>query len=433
MFYKSLDHQGINAKAADKKLFQHRALVNEITTKAVEQQNKRDKYLQTSPLYQLSYDFRDSGVILDALRLLAVFLEQTSLFGNADRQKMMSFIKVFVPVFFGIPVEDAEQAVNGIDRRLSEDEMEDVTYATDEPPATRSRRNGNKKDGDLLRGVLDRNKNGKSGRGDKGGNAAAGSKESTPDVPALGEDETMNGSVTDGTKTPIVDDDVIHRWSNRAPLPRRGQTNLPPDDYKLDDPYARTYYDFFCNATLYVFFRLFQILYVRLSHFKESEAEVALDIRQRAKMNPAKELHMVEKTPENFFADVGPNANYYKQVLSMCEDFINGKIDGSYLEEILRFTYIQNCSELYTLDKLLQAISKTVQTVVASDGKDKTNDIASLFMKDREKPRTTHSEQMDYRNRVEKFLVKDDPIYRIRWVRKDFHTTLLMDYIEPRS
>lgn len=441
VFWKSLDHQGITVKGNDKKQFTIKSLVNEIQAKHREQINKRVSATTPTPEYQFQYSFADFGIILDASRLLAVSLEHNSIFSLNDREKIDGFIKSFIPLFFGMNSRDVEDTVNSIARKTPDEDPDDAhSPATGEGTSTRSGRRGQRQDQDLLRDVLKRGKNGKTSRKEKEGSIASrGSKESTPEIGPVDADVEM--SVDGPVDRPIKEEgNWIARPLKHLPDMKPGTPTSHADEPML--PIKRNIYSLYCNTTIYGFFRTFQILCSRLADIKASEADIRKDIEIRKHHKVANELSISNQRIEDLFADTGPNANYYSQVLDMCEKFIEGDIDTNTFEEGLRSVYVQRGWSLYTIDKLLLAILKFIQTIVPNDTKErnpekeKNADIILRFQKDRERREFTkekgeYQELIAYRRSVESMLGPDDNVYRIDWVcfvHSQVSIGLLSDY-----
>ena len=103
-YYKSLDHQGITFKAADKKAITPKTFINQIEAARDEQIAKRAAlidplFARTRPRHQLEYTIDDPSVLQDALKLICSFLDRTQL-AFADRKKIETFLRAFVPLFF---------------------------------------------------------------------------------------------------------------------------------------------------------------------------------------------------------------------------------------------------------------------------------------------------------------------------------------------
>lgn len=257
---------------------------------------------------------------------------------------------------------------------------------------SRGRRNGRKDN--LLRGVLDP----KLGQKDRDGSTMRASKETTPDA----------GSMDDGTITPSDQsarvDPGEHRWMEVS----RGDVNH-------DEPFRREVFALYASANIYYFFRMFQTLYERLGQIKACEDDVHNDVYHSNAFKAADELGIQDKKPLEFFEEIGPSANYYRQILSMCESVARSEMEASALEETLRRFYIQKGWQLYGFDKVTSATLRFASNVLVSDNKDKSLDIVNLFYKDRKEDETTHDAELLYRKQVEK-LAKDGEIYRITYV-----------------
>lgn len=105
-YHKSLDHQGVTFKAADKKALTARAFVGQIEAARDEQRAHRAAlidplFARTRPRHQLEYVVEDVGVLQDALKLVCAYLDRTQdKVPFADRRKIEAFLRAFVPLFF---------------------------------------------------------------------------------------------------------------------------------------------------------------------------------------------------------------------------------------------------------------------------------------------------------------------------------------------
>lgn len=111
-YAKSLDHQAISWKLADKKALTVKALVNQVETAREEQMAKRAAlvdplFSRTRPRYQLEFTLQDEAVLQDAVKLTFSFLDRTQGQLNiTERRRIESFLRTYVPLFFGFnPVE----------------------------------------------------------------------------------------------------------------------------------------------------------------------------------------------------------------------------------------------------------------------------------------------------------------------------------------
>lgn len=317
-----------------------------------------------------------------------------------DKGRLETFIKTFIPTFFDIDRDAFEARMSDIyDETPSNEEAEEEAINNDDSITGRGRRaaNGSRK-ANLLRGVLDRGRHGQKD------DSEMESKENTPDI--SNDEDTPASTGTPNDNPPRVHE-AEHRWMSH---PTTG--NKAAD---LNVPFNRDDFHLYSSLNIYCFFRMFETLYERLSKVKANEKHVHEDVR-RAKMDkPANQLMMIDKKPSDFFQDVSQSANYYQQILTMCEDVVKGEIDGSQLEETLRRFYIDCGWQLYNLDKMLGSLLRFALQILVSDNKDKSLDIINLFYKDRKEDETTHQAELTYRKQVEK-LTKDGDIFRIRYV-----------------
>lgn len=419
VFWKSLDHQGITIKQNDKKTWGQKALIAEIQTKYKEQFNKRVTPTAPMPDYQFKFAFEDTGVVLDSCRLLGISLEHSTMVSIHDREKVDGFIKSFIPLFFGMSTKEVEDKLSNISRRTPEEETEEFPSALGEGPSVRTRRS-KREDDNLLRDVLKRGKTTKGTRKDKEGSVLSASKESTPEMGSVADEDTpMEGAVSEA---PGKEGDAIETWI-KSPGPQRPgmAPGTPMDVEEPGLPRKRTTFTLFCNNTIYVFLRTFQILCGRLLEIKACEAEVAQDVQNRKAAQVARDLGILISTPEQYFRDTSPTANYYRQVVEHCEAFVQGDLDAQTFEEGLRQVYVHNGWQLYTIDKLLAAILKLMQGIVSSDNKERNGDILLLFQKDRMRRELVEGRRdcmalIDYRMKVEEMIQGDDPLYRFEWV-----------------
>lgn len=401
MFWKSLDHQAVNAKQADKRAFQTKVLVGEIQTKYEE--GKRRRLAQQGSIIaepQYKFDFSQDSVVLDASHLVLLYAEK---FHSTDHPKLTSFIREFIPMFFGLDVEWFNAQIRSRAGEWATDIADDGMSAFDDPIAARPRKTNGKKEG-LLRGVLER---GRKGRKDDGSQTPV-SRASTPDN-ASHADEEMTDNIS--TMEEVKSDAAIDVWAQH---PLHG--NIFKDkDVLLTQPYSRQTYNLYGNTEIYCFMRLFQIFYERLNNLRISEEAVHGTVKRASTQKPATELGIIDKLPTDFFGDTSDNANYYRQMLSMFEELIRDEMDMGHIEETLRRYYLQTGWQLYSFDKLLAALVRFAIGMISSDSKNRSWDILQLFKKDRAKEETTFQDESSYRKQVEKYT-KDSDIFKLAYV-----------------
>ena len=431
---------GINAKTADKRQFTPKTLTNEISTRYEEQRRQRRIPGISLTRHQLEYTFNDVDVILDASRLLLVYVSNAYVSNTADRHKLEVFVKNFTIMFFGITLEQFEAAISSISSRLlTQEQIHEAGIVSGEPSSARGRGVANGKKVDLLRGVL--GKNAKSLHHEGESIIPPGSIETTPDTTSAMEDD-VDGA-TDGTFNTGEAPDSEDNWTQHPGSGIARNTRPLLRDIPRNEPFRRETYSLYCGPSIYCFFRMFQILYERLSNIKQNENRVVQDVRRAKKLKAAADLQMLDRKPEDFFDHTDAGTSYYGQVLQMIQAVLEQRMDMGQFEEVMRHFYLHCGWQLYAFDKLFAALARFALGVVSNDAKDKSNDIAHLFYKDRGKEETTHQAEISYRKQVEK-LVKDGDVYRIEFVSpilltsascdvSDLHTTESTDEKDHHS
>ena len=402
IFWKSLDHQGMIGKVADKRQFQAKALQTEIHIKWEEQRRQRIAPWNSVPSHQYNFAFEDLNVVHDASHLMLMQLQYAGTISNEmDKTRVEAFIKTFIPTFFGIDRDAFQARMSDIyDATPSNEENEDEVGTNEDLGNARGRKavNGRKSNPNLLRGVLER------GRPGHKEDSVLESKETTPDI---SNDEDTPASTGTPTDRPARVDETEYRWLN---VPTTGDKSK---DYNV--PYKRDDFNLYASLNIFCFMRMFETLYQRLLNLKLNEKHVQEDVQRAMMAKPAHDLRMIEKMPSDFFSDVSPTASYYSQTIGTIEEVMKSELDISQLEDLLRRFYIGTGWQLYYFDKLFAALVRYALQILVSDNKDKSLDIINLFYKDRKEDETTHNTELTYRKRVQ-VLVRDGDMFRIRYV-----------------
>ncbi|KAL8730758.1 MAG: hypothetical protein Q9166_003828 [cf. Caloplaca sp. 2 TL-2023] len=404
MFWKSLDHQGINIKTADKRQFQPKVLHTEIQIKYEEQRRQKAVSWKAPPKYQFAYEFEDVDVIQDACHLMLTHLHNSDKGNDEDKKRLERFFTIFIPTFFGLDQETFQTHMADIhDNSPPTEEIEDESV-NEETSSSRSRRGVNGKKSNLLRGVLERSKATKEVNG-------RGSKESTPDVSSMDEDGAVSLEIPQ--EQPAHFDIMDHRWMEHPSV----------GDIDPKAPYTRNTFNLYASLNIYCFFRMFQTLYERLLNIKNHEQRVHEDVARSSAPKAAYDLGLIHKKPSDYFEDTSASANYYQQMVSMCEDVMKQRVDMIHLEETLRRFYMMKGWQLYSFDKMLAATTRFAMQILVSDNKDKSLEIINLFYNDRAKETTTYDAEIIYRKQVDK-LTKDADIFRITFTPRSKKATV---------
>ena len=407
MYLKSLDHMGIHVKQADKKNFSPKHLVDTLKTKYEEQRRQRSSKGRTAK-HQFSYEFSDSEVIGNVLRLMVVYASNAPQHSSSERRRIASFFERFIATFFDM--EDTVSIyVDGIDRGTPDDDYEDSA-----PPDLangRGRRPANGKKTDLRRGVLDKGRNGTRARGQKD-DSATGSKESTPDVDSVAEDDFGDAS-EDRANTEVTNE----RWA-AVPSAAAIQGTQPLDsedlEMKADQLFKRDWYNLYCNQNIYVFFSIFQTLYRRFKEVKDSEGDAKAEAERARNAKPAKDIGYIDQ-PHNYYSNVEDGDSYYNRTLELAEEFVKGEIEEAKYHDILRHYYLKKGWQIYTITDLLKSLCRLGATCSSGDYKEKTPDLLVQWFGNRDLPETSYNVEINLRKQADKYI-KDGELFLIRWV-----------------
>lgn len=393
---KSLDHQGLNVKQADKKNLAAKHLVDVIKTKTEEQRRQKNTSAgkQQKIAFQFVYDMSDMDVVLNVLRVMVVYVKGATQHNAPERRRIRDFFEKFVSVFFGISSDQIFGATNDVDRDTPEDDSEELP-PTELPNGRGKRANGKK--ADLRRGVLDRNRNGTKARDD----SATGSKESTPDSAA--DDDDAADAVEDQSVSQVSDE----RWAKRT-------STRPDTELDADQPVARDSYKLWANQNIFVFFTIFQTLYRRFKDVKESEAE-AVDLAHRASLDkPAKALDYINTRDEPRLEE---GETFYSRALLLIEDYIKGDADENTFQGWFRRHFLLKGWQVFTVLDLLKTLTKLGSLCSSLDNKEKTSDLIHQFYQNRQLEETTYNNEINMRKQADKWI-KDSELFLIEWVSK---------------
>ena len=419
IFWKSLDHQSVAGKVADKRLFVTKNLQAEIHVKWEEQRRQRIAPWNSVPNYQFRFTFADLDIVHDVCHIMLTQLQYGSISNETDKTRLETFIKTFIPTFFGIDRDSFQARMSDIyDTTPSNEEVDDETGANEDLGIARGRKPAGGRKSNLLRGVLER------GRPGQKEDSVLESKETTPDI---SNDEGTPASTGTPTDRPARVDESEYRWLN---VPSTGDKSK---DYNV--PYQRDDFNLYASLNIYCFMKMFDTLYQRLFNLKLNEKQVQEDVQRAIMAKAANDLRLMEKTPSDYFADVSPSAVYYPQTVSMFEEVLKSEIDLSQLEDVLRRFYIGSGWQLYHFERLFTQLLKFALSILVSDNKDKSLDIINLFYKDRKEDETTHNTELTYRKRVQG-LVREGDMFRIRHVsmlRSQMRTNTLISNPQNRN
>lgn len=399
---------GIHVKAADKKNFTPKHLIDAIKTKYEEQRRQRQER-KVIPRHQFGYEFDDAEVIGDVLHVMVLYVQNSNHHNANERRRISDFFERFIPLFFDLSQEIVDRAIDSITQSTSNEDDEELA-PLELPNGNKSKRPNGRKN-DLRRGVLDKARNGTKGR-DQKEDSASGSKESTPDVESLGDEDQEPSE--DNIATEVTNE----RW---AAIPGavavNGTSPLSAEELELraDRQFTRDSYSLYSNTTIFVFMSIFQSLYQRFKDIKNAESDAIEEGRRVRMKKPAQDIGISEPRDE-YFGGLVDGETYYSKALSLVEDLIEGDLEDVKYQEFLRHYYLKEGWKLYSVTDLLKHLCRLGATCSGPDTKEKTPELLNQYYHDREQKETTYNTEINLRKQAEKYI-KEGELFALRWVR----------------
>uniref|UniRef100_A0A0W0G4L7 Putative histone deacetylase complex, SIN3 component n=1 Tax=Moniliophthora roreri TaxID=221103 RepID=A0A0W0G4L7_MONRR len=418
-FYKSLDHQGISFKANDKRNITAKHFVSDIEAirkKQLKEQEKRglSAFARGSVGYQLEYQFQDTTVLQDSLKLIYSFLDRSQgIYTSQERRSVEKFLRAFIPILFSHPVAEFS-----FDMTL-DDDVETNGHVEANKGGRRSSGGNPQTNGvaavDLRRKLLKTAK-------EKASASAASGREDKDKL------NSRRGSApgSAGGSRAVSPTFERHRSPN-VPVSRQEEEQERPDDLWIRElssqenapPPPVEHATFFVNTTFYTLLRLLQLLYFRLSMCKEVGQQLASEKHSHLLANPvAVELGLDDPNgpatvlaQHSFEGSTGTNV-VYMYLLDACEKVFAGDLDQSTFEEHMRWFFGNKAFHLFTLDKLITALVKQVQTIISDV---KCQELWSLLQSAQSSEALTNKEFIRYRREAERHVGQDDHLYRVQW------------------
>ncbi|KAH9937360.1 uncharacterized protein B0H18DRAFT_970211 [Fomitopsis serialis] len=432
-FYKALDHQGIVFKANDKKSITAKHFVQDIESIKTAQEKAREfeagpSWVRGSLGPQLDYEFGDIGILQDCLKLTFCFLDHSSAqYSVAERRSVERFLRAFIPVLFMLPAQEFNAACGPVEPGHEDDLAEDLAVsdgADDQTKSSRDRQGRRPQSagvsaGDLRKRLLK--------------TAQERSPRGSPQALSV-----KSGALTRSV-SPAPSDG--HPTSNKGKGSRLNQEldhDEPdfalPEDIWIQEAVMHsgvqagaetvTRRPFFANTTFYTLLRLLQLLYSRLSMCKQIGAQNAAEKHSSLLANPAAvQLGLDEPNgPATVLAQAAealgearsgeePNV-LYLYLLDACEKVFDNELDQTTFEEHMRWFFGTKAYHLFTLDRVIIATVKQVQTIV---GDNKCQELWYLLQRSRGAEAITAHDTIRYRREAEQHVGSDDNLYRFDW------------------
>lgn len=123
-------------------------------------------------------------------------------------------------------------------------------------------------------------------------------------------------------------------------------------------------------------------------------------------------ISLLENTSANG-QEAPPSAHYYDYLLELCERLFEGEIDQNLFEESLRWMFGTSAYPMFTVDKLISQILKQLGGIAVDT---KCQELLNVLQIERKEPSSSNSRQFIYRNKAQRIIGTDEPLYRIEWI-----------------
>ncbi|KAJ3857305.1 hypothetical protein EV368DRAFT_71125 [Lentinula lateritia] len=441
-FYKSLDHQGISFKQNDKKAItaKHFARqldeIDDLNARFQSGDEKGKQKAWTSPFArgslpaQLEFQIQDTAVLHDCLKLVYSFLDRSQgQYSVLERRSVEKFLRVFVPTLLMYPVTEfnlaCEPQHDGVGTNTGgADDLNGMIEGnpTDSSAGSKGGRKVSGQSngivaGDLRKKLLKTAKERRRKREERGGSvSAAASRAGSPPFFESHRSPLVPASRQEEDPVATAHEDIWIRESSATGATTMDSIN---SDESRNGNFERP---FFANTTFYTLFRLLQLLYSRLLMCKEIGQDLALRKHAQLLSNPvAVQLGLDDPNgPATVLAQAmeqlsGGTNVVYMYLLDACEKVFAGDLDQVSFEEHMRWFFGNKAYHLFTLDKLIIALVKQVQTIT-SDAK--CQELWSLLQSAQVSESITNQDVIRYRREAETNVGQDGNLYKIQWERE---------------
>ncbi|KAF9059889.1 hypothetical protein BDP27DRAFT_1385647 [Rhodocollybia butyracea] len=421
-FYKSLDHQGISFKQNNKKCITAKHFIADSLNG--DEKGKQKAWIPTfasgSLKAQLEYQIQDTSVLHDCLKLVYSFLDRSQgQYSPPERRSVEKFLRLFVPMLFMYPVTDFNVACEP-----PHDGVIDDLNATTEGGRKVSGQSNGIAAGDLRRKLLKTAGERRRGRERGGSTSAVASRAGSPLYVDSHRSPLIPASRQEEDSTATVSEDIWIRETSATGATAMDLTNS--EDSRSGDCDR----PFFANTTFYTLFRLLQLLYSRLLMCKEIGRELAEKKHSHLLSNPvAVQLGLDDPNgPATVLTQAmdqlqGGSNMVYMYLLDACEKVFAGDLDQISFEEHMRWFFGNKAYHLFTLDKLIIALVKQVQTII-SDAK--CQELWALLQSAQVSEWITNQDIIRYCREAETHVGQDGHLYKIQWVHSNIMRVHLM-------
>ncbi|OLY77828.1 Transcriptional regulatory protein SIN3 [Smittium mucronatum] len=474
-FYKSLDHHGLTLKANDRKSLSAKVLISEIESIRLEQLKSNDSdmtsFNKLKHRFQLEYNFENSNIIADLINLVMAYVKkQNSSLSSSEKSEVEGFCDEFFCSFFGdfFEIEKSKfsfQKLNTDDptsvcsepSKVENNHGENVNNAEDKyldlglsKPVAPQIEDSKESLGDVrasnasnLSSVsIDKNNNTKIefSRSVSYSNRRSMTPMNLSEVSSMSwvtngiQNNIPRKSVSDsnmcefGKKSQDSDDLNISslstdKMNKHSKSSESLNIDLNTPKIQENDAEKRKIKDmatsnikkesrvFYCNSSIYVFIRLFQTLYSRVSTIKKVSLEIQ-DLSKNKEETVAKKLN-IRRIPQVLVEYDLSTIDYYSLMLELVTKQINGSLDSNSFEDSARYLFGPNAHLLLTFDRVVSLISKQVQNLVTDS---KSCDLIGLLNEPQVTNNSNLRDYISYRINAQEIVGNNEYVYRFDYL-----------------
>ncbi|CAL1277736.1 unnamed protein product [Larinioides sclopetarius] len=305
-YLKSLDHQGINFKQNDVKLLRSKSILSEIETLYEERHEQEEGQTESGPHLKFNYYHKD--IYKDAANLTIHHVKRQTGIHKEDKQKIKHLMRQFFPDFFSVPRGDLS------DDELDKDEDMETEDGNESPKTSVYR--------DLM----------------------------TLNLACANHNYKKDASQKESERTSLQQDDKVYPSDD--------------DENPLNDPCStETYSLIFVNNHWYIFFRLHQILCLRLwKLYERARILISEELKDQEERKKSTALALRLKPRSNIDVEL-----YYQAFMDMVKNLLDGNLESSQYEDSLREMFGIHAYLGFTLDKVIQNMVRQLQHMVGDE------------------------------------------------------------------
>ncbi|ELR12555.1 paired amphipathic helix protein sin3, putative [Acanthamoeba castellanii str. Neff] len=402
-------------REAEKKNLSSKVLLAEIKQKY---QEKLKHKPSEQPNYHLKYGMNDPQVLNDINDLITNAAER--ILSKADRERLDAFMERFIKAFFLVPSKE-EALVQPTASAMEEEKKEGEVVPPEVKPEP--------KEGDTMEveggapPAAPAQPAGDAMELEKASEGAEKTAEQQPEEKKMDEelpkqqepeqeaeekkDEATETSAAAAAKEPAVKEEVMRDASAVAPAVVRPEP-MEPQTARGRSPSTKI---FFGNKAFYCFFRLYQIIYDRLTAAKEMEKNSDKKKWAASVLTPPKEMLSTASDSEK--------KDPYQHLITSIYALMEGSLEQSKFEDDCRDMFGISSYILFTIDKLIVQLAKQLQILITDDSCAK---LLALYAYEGSRPRG--SLEVIYHSNVLELLPEDDRCFRFEFSQESCELTI---------